>query len=368
MANKNISSNKKSETDKYRIDSHKLIYHVKRVNDWMKGKLVYPIYVEISLSRACNHRCTFCGLDFIGHQPRFLDKEILKKKLAEMAALGLKSIVYAGEGEPLLHKDIGDIINYTKKAGIDVALTTNASLYNKNLVDKTLGNLSWVKASVDAGTKEVYAKIHRTRAEDFDQVINNMSYAAKMKQKNGYKTTLGMQFLLLPENAGEVLQLAKIAKNIGMDYLVVKPFSQHPLSKTKKYKDIKYNKYLYLSEKLSKLNDEKFNVIFRIKTMQEWDKGEHEYKHCLALPFLCYIDTEGNVWSCIDRLDNKKFCYGNIYKNTFVEIWKGEKRKKLLQWMENKMDISKCRVNCRTNKINQYLWELKHPPEHVNFI
>ncbi|HAB51888.1 MAG TPA: radical SAM protein, partial [Ignavibacteriales bacterium] len=50
--------------DKYRIDSHKLMYHVSRINDWLEGKIIYPIYAEISPSGACNHRCTYCALDF----------------------------------------------------------------------------------------------------------------------------------------------------------------------------------------------------------------------------------------------------------------------------------------------------------------
>lgn len=53
--------------DKYRIDSHKLIYHVSRVNDWLNGKLIYPIYMEISPIGSCNHRCIFCAYDFIGN-------------------------------------------------------------------------------------------------------------------------------------------------------------------------------------------------------------------------------------------------------------------------------------------------------------
>ena len=95
--------------DKFRIDSHKLIYHIPRVNDWLSGKNIYPIYMEISPAGSCNHRCTYCALDFMEYQKRFLDTEVLKKRLIEMGRLGLKSVMFAGEGEPFLHKDIADI-------------------------------------------------------------------------------------------------------------------------------------------------------------------------------------------------------------------------------------------------------------------
>ncbi|MCX5713155.1 MAG: radical SAM protein, partial [Candidatus Omnitrophica bacterium] len=96
--------------DKYRIDGHKLIYHVERVNDWLKGKNIYPVYMEVSPSGSCNHRCVYCALDFMKYRSRFLDTAIFKNRLGEMGKLGVKSIMYAGEGEPFLHKNIADII------------------------------------------------------------------------------------------------------------------------------------------------------------------------------------------------------------------------------------------------------------------
>ena len=354
--------------DKYRIDSHKLLYHVSRVNDWLEGKNVYPIYAEISPSGLCNHRCTYCALDFMEYQSRFLDKEVLKDRLSEMSLLGLKSIMYAGEGEPLLHRDIGEIINHTKKVGVDVAITTNGVLLKEGLVESTLENITWIKVSINGATKETYAKIHKTSPDNFDRVMENMSYAVELRQNKGYKCALGMQLILLPENYHEAVLLAQYAKDIGMDYLVIKPYSQHPFSRTTQYKDIKYSDYFHLSDTLNNLNGDRFSIIFRVNTMKKWDDGRRSYRQCLSLPFWSYIDAGGTVWGCSAYLTDKRFIYGNIYENTFKEIWEGEKRMKSVRYAEEELDTNQCRVNCRMDEINRYLWQLKHPPEHVNFI
>lgn len=354
--------------DKYRIDSHKLLYHVPRVNDWLQGKVTYPIYMEISASGACNQRCTYCGLDFMEYQKRYLDASILKKRLSEMGSLGLKSVMYAGEGEPLLHKQITDIINHTKKSGIDVGITTNAVLLKEELAEKILGDVEWIKVSINGATRDTYAKIHRTKPTDFDSVIKNLSYAVKIKRQNGYKCAMGMQLVLLPENQHEVLHLTELARNIGMDYLVIKPYSQHLLSKTDKYKNIKYSDYLHLSDTLTKFNTNEFSVIFRAHTMKKWDNARRNYSRCLALPFWSYMDAGGNIWGCSVYLGNERFHYGNIYESSFQEIWEGDKRQRSVRWVEEDLDVNQCRVNCRMDEANRYLWDLKNPPEHLNFI
>jgi len=354
--------------DKYRIDSHKLMYHVDRVDDWMEGKNIYPIYMEIAPSGSCNHRCTYCALDFMEYQPRFLETKLLKKRIAELGRLGVKSILYAGEGEPLLHKDMAGIANHTRRAGIDVAMATNGVFLKNEFVDKALGSITWIRISINGATKETYSKIHRCNPADFDKVIQNLRYAAKVTREKKFKCTLGVQLLLLPENWHEAVPLARLAKNIGMDYLVIKPYSQHPFSITTKYKNIKYGRYLPLAKELEKFNDKNFNVIFRLHTMQKWDEAKHPYRHCLALPFWAYIDSCGNVWGCSVYLSDERFNFGNIYEHTFKEIWEGKKRLELTRWAKEKMDTGQCRVNCRMDEINRYLWELKNPPAHVNFI
>ena len=46
--------------DELRIDSHKLIFHPRRVADWLGGSDITPIWAEYSLTNRCNCRCVFC--------------------------------------------------------------------------------------------------------------------------------------------------------------------------------------------------------------------------------------------------------------------------------------------------------------------
>ncbi len=355
--------------DKYKIDSHKLIYHVERLHDWLEGKIVYPIYMEISPAGACNHRCTFCALDFMEYQHRFLDTKLLNERLSELGRLGLKSVMFAGEGEPFLHRDIALLINHAKKSGIDVAVTTNGVLFKKQIIDDILGDTEWIKVSISAATPQNYAHIHRCKPGDFDRVIENMSYAVKVKQDNKYNCVLGMQLLLIPENVHEAVALAKLARDIGMNYLVIKPYTQRTQSGVTEYSSIKYSDYEYLSDELARFNTDSFRVIFRICAMKNWDSaGRRNYKRCTAFPFWSYIDAGGNVWGCSAYLGDERFLYGNIYEQTFQKIWQGERRLQSLRWVEKELDVSACKINCRMDAINRYLWELKNSPEHVNFI
>ncbi|MDA8078172.1 MAG: radical SAM protein [Nitrospiraceae bacterium] len=354
--------------DEFRIDSHKLMFHPREVARWLAGEEIFPIYLEISPSGACNHRCTFCALDFMEYQPRFLDTAVLRERISEMAGLGVKSIMYGGEGEPFLHRDIGDIIVYTKRSGIDVGITTNGVLFSRRLAEEIMTSVSWIKVSLNAGNAETYAKVHGTKAADFDRVMENLSAAVELNRKSRANCTLGVQMVLLPENAGTAEQLAETAKRIGLRYLVIKPYSQHLRSHTRRYAEVDYAGFSHLGDVLSRFNDDRFSVIFRERTMQKMKRTKRGYERCLALPFWAYIDSDGNVWGCSAFLGDEAFRYGSIREHTFEEIWRGQRRRQCMEMVATELDPEGCRMNCRMDEINLYLWELTHPSAHVNFI
>lgn len=365
-------------TDKYYIDSHKLIFHPERVaqwlaagKDWEKQKKVYPLYVEISPSGSCNHRCAFCAVDYIGYKSIFFDEALLHRTLKDMGASGVKSVMFAGEGEPLLMKGLADCIVTAKEARLDIGITTNATPLTERFLEKALAATSWIKASVNAGEAISYGKIHGARPEDFERVMNNLERAVRYRNEHRLSTTLGAQAVLIPENADNVKDLCSRGKKIGLDYVVIKPYSQHLKSEAtaaRGFDRFDYQAQMKLAEELQQFNDDKFNVVFRANTMKSLQEPRY-YQKCNSTPsFWAYVMANGDLYGCSAYLLDERFNYGNLNSESFTQIWEGEKRKESARFVENELDIGECRKNCRMEHVNRYLWDLKNPSPHVNFI
>lgn len=321
------------------IDGHKLHLHPQRVTDWLKGERIAPLYVEISPTNACNHNCSFCGLDFAREGKRHtLDMDRVELAL-DLQSTGVKSVMIGGEGEPCLAEGTNRFAKQAAGMGIDVALTTNGTKFDP----ECLKYLKWVKFSINAGTRETYAKVHGR--DDFRRVMDNLGHAVNYQCANELGCSIGVQLVALPDNVLEISHFAEVLQGKGVDYFVVKQYSQHPQS-------INQGKPV---EALIKHRD-----IGGMPVIQREPPPPRTYSKCLAEAFWSYIDSQGNVWGCSCFQGDERFLYGNIYERSFKEIWENR--------VFPDVDVSKCRIGCRMDACNRYLHELTHPDGHVNFI
>jgi len=363
-------------SDKYSIDSHKLMYHPERVaqwfdanNHWDKIKDVYPIYIEISPMGACNHRCTFCSVDYLSHDTGKQKYDILEQRIQEMGKIGVKSIMFAGEGEPSLWKPLPDLLDVCTRSGIDTSMTTNMVPFTDKNRERFVKSCKWIKASINAGTEEDYEKVHQTKKEEFRQVLSNFEKCLNIRDQQGYNCTLGGQMLLLPENKNGATKLAKELRDIGADYLVIKPYTQSQYGISREYEGLMYDDMLELESTLKEYETDTFKVVFRAHAMNKLKDAKLPYNTCYSTPnFWAYIMADGGVYTCQTFAGDERFSVGNINEASFQEIWQSEERKNQLTFMLNDLNISECRQNCRMDEVNRYLWSLKNPNPHVNFI
>lgn len=356
--------------DKYSIDGHKLYWHLARVKEWQEERIIPPIYVEVSPVSFCNHKCIFCGIDFAMEEKYSLETQVFCKRLKELGDLGTKSIMFAGEGEPLLHKDLPKFVRAAKNAGMDVSITTNGSLDNYSLWRDILSQLTWIRFSVDAGTSKTHALVHKVPEICFDKTINSIESAVKIKNDYNLGVTIGIQFLIIEENLSDLENALNLFTEIKVDYISLKPYSLHP--KMLKKKSIIYTRGTinYIENVLNKYKKKPgTDIIFRKDAMEKYMLRGKKFNHCRALPFWGYISSGGDFYTCSVFLGDERFKVGNIYREDMQSILFGNRRRNSIYLGEKGLDIgSECRLNCRMARINEFLEFLEDKPKHINFV
>ena len=301
-----------------------------------------------------------------------LDINLIRKLIPDLKKHKIKSILLAGAGEPVMHPEFSEITRIIKQNGIDCAVSTNMALYSGEIIKETLPNLMWIRASLDAGNSKAYAAVHNTSESDFYKTIGNIEAAVKLKKDKSLNTAIGVQFLLLDDNADSLFEAIDLLKRIGADYLSVKPYNRHQKSGRKcsvKKLDLKF--ITELKQKIEKYDSGNLKVIFREKSFERVSDGKREYKSCFGISFLAFVSEDGGIYPCPAHFEEEGFSYGNLYEKNFEEIWLGNQRKKIFniyvnQFFEKLSEF--CRPTCRLNSINQYLWKLENADLHKNFI
>ena len=143
-----IFSEKKDKVEGKSFSSNttKLLKHLDKLQSIQEGKPPSPVMAHISLINACNLTCSFCcfaNRDMSDRLP--LNK--VKQALDSFKKIGVSGIEYTGGGEPTLHPDFKEIIQYTYDLGFKIGICTNGARIGKDrpIKQDIIKMLSWVR-------------------------------------------------------------------------------------------------------------------------------------------------------------------------------------------------------------------------------
>jgi len=80
------------------------------------------------------------------------------------------------------------------------------------------------------------------------------------------------------------------------------------------------------------------------------------------------VDAKGDIYSCGPYIGNPDHCLGNIMSSSFQEVWKSPQAAKTMSFIKNCVNVDACMPFCRPDSVNEFLWKIKNPPQHVNYI
>lgn len=276
--------------------------------------------ILLQITERCNLKCKHC---FVSSLPEGNDlpfqtiKDII---LPRLKAANVSRITLTG-GEPMVHKNILEIIEEINKYKMHITLCTNGLGLNETFIRKlyNLGDIH-VNVSLDGFSSSSHGKFRGNENESvFEKIIANIKLLSKYKLLNG--------ILCSPNkyaSMDEYVELAKFAKSIGAKYLLLNPLSK--FGRGENSQDIGYNQQnlILLRQKIEalNLNNENFQIVY-IRIPLASKKQTLTNCNC-EIP---YIFTNGDVAVCPYlvfatqnkgcRYSRKDFLYGNILNTEF---------------------------------------------------
>jgi len=118
---------------------HWIQFGLSLLNAQLRGKKI-PFLVQLIVTNNCNLHCSFCYRRYYDYQEKDLTTEQIFSIIDQLVPAGTFRINLTG-GEPLVRKDIGQIIDYIKKKGIECTMTTNGQLVLQKLEEVKKLNL-----------------------------------------------------------------------------------------------------------------------------------------------------------------------------------------------------------------------------------
>jgi MoaA/NifB/PqqE/SkfB family radical SAM enzyme len=125
----------------YSSNHTKLLKHMDRLIDLQEGKRPKPVMFHMSPCNPCNLTCSFCC--FANRAMKeMLTVEQMKSAIDQFHALGVTGMEFTGGGEPTLHPNLDEIIEYAYNKGLKMGICTNGSKLKKI---KNWHMMSWVR-------------------------------------------------------------------------------------------------------------------------------------------------------------------------------------------------------------------------------
>jgi len=255
--------------------------------------------IQLELTNNCNYKCPNCPRNS-GQMTRkkgFANINLIKKLLKENYNIA-RYVNFSFFGEPLLHPDFIDLMEYTKNKpkNFKTVINSNISLLTGEVIDKLIEcRLSQLRISIDAVTNDTY------------DIVRPSNFCLDL---NGNKIS-GNRLDVIDE---KIRYWFSLSKHVPTRHVIpVSSLNYHEIdSYVKKWQPLLSDNDEILIKSVLTYGGKIFDSFVFKNKCNIWTQG------------VATVDWQGNVTPC--NLDtNMDLIIGNIRKESLMKIWNSEK-------------------------------------------
>ena len=204
------------------LDGSNIMYHKDRVEAWARGERVAPIFIDVAWTRRCQAACYFCAAQTQSSEGGVITREHAISFLEDSAEIGVLAMNYISDGESTMVPWYAESVERATDLGIQIGAGTNGIATTKPVLERILPRLASFRVNFSAGEKKRYAEIMGLAQPIYDKVIANIRTAVDLVRTNKWPCVLNMNLVCDPDQSDQLLPFARLAKDLGVHYAIIK--------------------------------------------------------------------------------------------------------------------------------------------------
>jgi len=310
------------------------------MKDIKNEKFPRPRYMGFYPTNTCQFNCTFCDYKALNNiHSRILSETQWKYILKSFKDFGGEAVDLCGGGEPLMLRNVGNLIKYAHDIGLHTGIVTNGLMIDRkkhyDLYCDIIEFCKYIRVSFEAGSADGFKRI---KGKDyFNKILSNVS--ALIKDSSYFINPVEVSWkYTIPANYNmkDIYQAINLADIHGFYSIQFKPVcNAGDLTLSDEDRKIVQE---CIEEYVIK-NNTKTLVSYNLKKVQK------KTPECWICSIQTIVDCYGDVHLCCYYSHRtKNHTIGNIFRNTFEEIWNSYLHYRITK----EVDIKECNMyDCR---------------------
>jgi radical SAM protein with 4Fe4S-binding SPASM domain len=321
-----------------------------------------PRELYIESTTRCNEFCDQCPRTHLGREA---DRDISLDEVQHIVKQfpALDRVVLHGLGEPLLNRQLPEIIAYLRSRGTYVLFNSNALLLSAARGDALVAaGLNELRISLDGARSDTYARVRGVSRKALPHIIANLhAFEERKRMLGATQPRTSLWFTAMKENIEELPELVEIAAETGVPEVYVQRFIYFGRGLATEdqaiYRRARERELALIREAADRCHERgiaftatgaatPLTYLGRRDAQSADDAIVRAWAGCRRPYTLAYITAHGNVYSCcfapFSSGPASERRLGNAFAEPFEAIWNGERYRAFRAAFESDTPWSQC--------------------------